>query len=656
MFRINAIRGLIVAAACLAAITYSARAAEVGKSQDALLAVLQSQAPLQEKWLACHELALVARADAVPALAAMLADEKSSDLARFVLEAMPDPAADGALRDTLGKLKGRLLVGVINSVGARRDAKAIEPLNKLLRDSDVEVASAAAAALARTGTPAAAKILQAALSGASTIPSLQRSLIDCADAMAQRGHATEAIAIFDRVLASQAAPALRAAAVRGAVLSRGDTGLSMLLKYLHNDDDVIFNASLYLVQHEMPGARVTQAIAAELPKLPAARWQYLVRALGHRGDAAALPAVLKVAESGEKPARLAAIRALAQLRKSSAVTILLPISTSGDAELADAAQEALASLPGVEADSAIRAMLESFDAGGQIAAIKMASRRRLTSATPAVVKLASSDTPPVRAAALAALGELAGEVEFPALLDLLADAASEQESDAVIQTIVAIARYSDHPQTCVDKIAARLAAAQPAVKPSLLRAMSSLGGATAFRAVRSAVDDTDEQVSKAAIRILAEWKDSAAASELLQLAKNLPDEKDRLLCLRSCLRLAASPDLPADQKLAICRKAARLTKRAQEGKLLIAAWGTTASTDALIELMHYVDNDAVRSEACVAILTISESILQNPKASASLPKLVVPLQQVVEWSGNPELGSRAKSLLKRVQAAINGEP
>lgn len=46
---------------------------------------------------------------------------------------------DEALRDALGKLKGRLLVGVIASIGVRRDAKAVEPLAKMLGSPDVEV-------------------------------------------------------------------------------------------------------------------------------------------------------------------------------------------------------------------------------------------------------------------------------------------------------------------------------------------------------------------------------------------------------------------------------------------------------------------------------------------------------------------------------------
>ena len=55
-------------------------------------------------------------------------------MARYGLEPIPDPAVDAALRDALGKVKGRLLVGVIGSIGVRRDPKAVPALAKRLGD------------------------------------------------------------------------------------------------------------------------------------------------------------------------------------------------------------------------------------------------------------------------------------------------------------------------------------------------------------------------------------------------------------------------------------------------------------------------------------------------------------------------------------------
>jgi HEAT repeat protein len=120
----------------------------------ALVAVLNdSQASVYAKAKACQRLAVTGDAGAVPALKALLLNPHLSHYARTALEPNPAPEAATALRDVLGQLKGVQLIGVINSIGVRRDRLAIEPLVALMADADVEVVKAATAALARVRPP-----------------------------------------------------------------------------------------------------------------------------------------------------------------------------------------------------------------------------------------------------------------------------------------------------------------------------------------------------------------------------------------------------------------------------------------------------------------------------------------------------------------------
>ena len=94
--------------------------------------MLKSDAPLEQKPAACEDLARVGDKDCVPVLAGMLGDEQLSHRARYALEPIPDKSVDEALRAALGKLNGKLLSGVISSIGARRDSAAVELLGKHL--------------------------------------------------------------------------------------------------------------------------------------------------------------------------------------------------------------------------------------------------------------------------------------------------------------------------------------------------------------------------------------------------------------------------------------------------------------------------------------------------------------------------------------------
>ena len=102
---------------------------------------------------ACQRLAVVGDRSAVAELAALLNSPQLSFYARTALETLPDRAADDALRAGLERVQGKLLAGVINSIGKRRDTNALGALEKLRHHADAEVAGSANAALARIRPP-----------------------------------------------------------------------------------------------------------------------------------------------------------------------------------------------------------------------------------------------------------------------------------------------------------------------------------------------------------------------------------------------------------------------------------------------------------------------------------------------------------------------
>src|ERR1700752_1180659 len=152
-------------ASLLALAATSARGADEKKESE-LIGVLRSDAPKADKAMACKHLAIYGLSAAVPELAPLLADEQLASWSRIAMEAIPGQAADEALRKATESVKGKLLVGVINSIGVRRDAASVDQLTTRLKDSDADVASAAAVALGKISNPAAGKALRAVLATA----------------------------------------------------------------------------------------------------------------------------------------------------------------------------------------------------------------------------------------------------------------------------------------------------------------------------------------------------------------------------------------------------------------------------------------------------------------------------------------------------------
>ena len=89
------------------------------------------------------------------------------------------------------KLKGNQLIGVINSIGKRRDAKASPALAKMMYGADADVARAAAAALGSIGGVSSVKELQTALAkttGMTRMAVADASLV-CAERLLADGRA-----------------------------------------------------------------------------------------------------------------------------------------------------------------------------------------------------------------------------------------------------------------------------------------------------------------------------------------------------------------------------------------------------------------------------------------------------------------------------------
>ena len=625
-------------------------------SEDRLIAVLKSDAAHKEKADACRQLAIIGTKDAVAPLAALLGDEKLSHMARYALEPIPDPAVDEALRDALGRLKGRPLVGVIGSIGVRRDARAVGVLTIMLHDPDAQVAQAAARALGRIGNRRATRALQSTLKNAPAANQLAlcEGLFRCAEAFAAGGERADAIEIYDQLRELEDAPhQVRGGALRGAILTRGEDGLGLLQQHLRSDDYILFSAAVQTAQ-ELPGTRVSRALTAGLSQLPADNQILVVWTLGKRADPVALLSLYTLARKGEKTVRLEAIRVLPQSGHVSAVPVLVELLADADGQISQAAQEALGALPGSAADAAVMAMFNSGQTSRRRAAIELMGRRRMTATVGELLKAAGGADAEIRPAAIKAVGELGGPAELPALLDLLMDLKASEDLDAARQAVSEVCAKAADPESCTQKLIDLLGEARPAQKIVLLRVLAAVGNPNALKAVRKAVDDPSTQVHAAAVRALGTWKTADAAPHLLALAKAAGNPNDKTLCLRGYLGFAARPDLPAGERLSMCRQGSRLVERDDEKRLLLGALGSINSPAALALIMPYLEESAVRAEACTATVAIAENLLKRRDNSKLAPKLVKPLEKVAQVSTNAELARRAKTLLRQAQKRARG--
>lgn len=581
------------------------------------VAVLKSAAPPAEKALACKRLAIYGTPEAVPALAPLLTDSELSSWARIALEAIPGKASDAALRNALKQVQGRSLVGVINSIGVRRDARAVSALTPKLKDADPEVAAAAAVALGSIGGDSAAKALQSALTKTppGSRPAMALGCLLCAENFLAARKYSAATKLYDAVRHAETLPQRQLEATRGAILARQAKGLPLLLETLRAPDQATFDMGLHTAR-ELSGRPVTEALAAELPKTPANRQGPILLAIADRNDAAVLPTILATAQTGSTELRLQAIAVMVRLGQPPCVPVLFDTLAAGNAELAVAARSALANWSGNEVDLQVRERLPRASGNARRLLVELAGQRRVAAALPELTKAAGDSDPAIRAAAIKALGETVSVADLGVLTALLAKANSADEAASVQAALESACTRITDKTVAANQLIAALPGSSTVAKGSLLRVLGVVGDATALEAVRTAMTDADPTVRDTAVRVLADWSEPAALAPLFEVFTSTTDESHRFLALRGCVRLLEDDDLSAPQRLKTFSELLARTQRNDDRKAILSGLANVADPAALKLVEPLLAEPAVQAEAELACITVAAAIVKSAPAEA----------------------------------------
>lgn len=583
---------------CLLA--FAAMDVRADDEQD-IIATLQSAAGATEKCAACQKLRLIGTARSVPALAALLADERISQAARYALEPMPCPEAGAALRDALGKTSSALKAGVMDSLGWRRDAEAVPLLAPLLADADANIAAAAASALGRIGGKDALAALAAARDTASPAvrPAVLEALLKCAE------RAPSAAAIYRGLYESKAPEHVRTAAYRGLLLSDARRRADLMRRALTGKDRAATHAALQVLR-ELDDASTLDSCAKTMASLSPEAQMAVMDALAKRGSPA-LSAFSTAMKSPQPAVRIVALQTLAEMNDLSAVPLLAGAAARDDKAEREAAVDALTRLHGSGAREALLAHLRNAEPAAKAELLRALGERGEPEAATTVLQIASKEKGPVRSAALRALAKLAVPETLAPLLDLASGAKEETDRAAIMETAVTICANARDKEKCADPVIAAMNRGDAARKLALIPALSRLGTSESLAAARAATGDANADLATEAIRVLSQWPTADAAPPLLDLARGRTDERQHALALRGCIGLA---QLEADngKRLALLRQALAAAKRPEEKRQALGEIGKIPTREALQAAQAHANDPVLGKEAAMAVAQIRQKV------------------------------------------------
>ena len=497
------------------------------------------------------------------------------------------------------------MIGVINSIGVRRDAAAVDSLKIRLLDKDSDVASAAAVALGRIGNSNSALFLTELL---GTAPANVRSavaegLVVCAARFHSEGKNADAIKIYDNVRTADVPKQRVLEATRGAILARNLDGIPLLLEQLRAPDKALFQIGLSTAR-ELKGREVDQALAAELDKAAPERAALIIYAMADRGTVD-MPAILKAAKAGQPAVRLAAINALGMVGNASCVPVLLDIAGEAESELSKAAKSTLAEMTDAGVNQAIAERLPKADGKMVATLIEIVGLRRIES-TQELIKALSNPDKGVRAAAFMALGNTVPPSQLNVLIAQVVSPKRAEDLEAAILSLKTAAIRMPDQEDCASKLSGASNAATASTKVALLEIIGAVGGKKALQTIEQAAKTDDAQLKDVSSKLLGEWMTIDAAPVLLNLAKTGPADKYQVRALKGYIRIARQFVKNESEKAAMFSNAFDSARQPAEQKLVIDNLKAFPSIDTLKLAVRIAQSPELKEEASLAAIAISE--------------------------------------------------
>ncbi|MDQ2730131.1 MAG: HEAT repeat domain-containing protein [Armatimonadota bacterium] len=604
-----AIRGLIDAAG-----TDRTKLAPI---EDHLIGVLGNPvATFAGKQEASRLLWMVGTDRSSPILAQMLKDEKLNNIARYALERSPSPGASKVLRSALVGATGPALIGIINTLGDRRDPDAVGALRSFTTNADPLVQEAATTALGKIGTDSAVRALKGEPAGNMLV---NEALLRAAERMAAspNGHG-KAEALYLSLAEQGRPPVVQAGALAGLAAMGSPRAGSVALLGLKSPDG-LFQSEAARIAGTIADPRMTQEAMAAWPTLPALSQTVMLAAFANRNATAATPLALQAMGSTDPLLRTTGILAAGRIGGAGVVPQLAELASHGDAD-GQTARDALSRMPGPGVEDALLDAVTHGKPEVRGALMGVLAERPSPAVMSTLLQLASGTDPGVAVQSLKGLGAAGGPAERTAILKLLVGTPNDDVRDAAKDAVVGISQRLGDTDTASTQLVDAFAGAPTPAKIALLSALSETGGNGALTELTRAASDTDPQIKTAAITDLANsWSDSRPLPTLLDTAKNDPTKSLRVQALRGYLRLVGQDaGMTPEDKVARLGQALAAAERPEEKTQVLSILRDIRIPQSVDMAAKLLDDPALTNEAASTVIYLAGPQKKNNQDQAAV--------------------------------------
>lgn len=421
----------------------------------------------------------------------------------------------------------------------------------------------------------------------------------------------------------------------------GDDLIQLVVNLLGDKDKDVRSLGLEQVRTEAKGLKATRQFAAQLPKLPTDAQICLLSALADRSDVAARPAVVELlGQSRDEAVRVAAVNALGSLGQKDDLSVLVPLLAGGSQAEKAAARKSLEKLQGEKIGEAIAGEMKRGAAPVKVVLIQVLTIRRARDTLGEILPAATDADPKVRAAAMSALGELAGPSEISGMVQGVLKSEKGAERDAAERALALVCRRVPDVGSQSKTMLEAMEKLPDDDRLALLPALGRIGGPAALAKIDGAISAADPQTHAVGMRALCNWPDASIAARLVELAEKEPHPEHHALALGAVIRIAPLADKRTPtERLDLLKKAmAMATKDSQRNAVLKRA-SAIRTADSLRFIVPYLDQPAFSQQACESVVELAHHCELREPNKAEFHQV---LDRVIQISRDATVKDRAQ--------------
>lgn len=557
------------------------------------------------KTFAGNQLYRLCDEDTIPAFRDLLRRSDTWDIARKGLEDINHPKAQQALLEALDEAKDKKAIGIMETLGNRRDPSAVNALRRWAKAGNIPETEAALTALSKIPGPEAMEALDWCRVNLTRQmrPAATEAYLQCGWTSMEHGHKDTAIEIFDVLLIDFEPVEIKAEALRGMIRTLGEEAVPTIIEGLTSGIPEL-EAVAAEEANSVPGREATEAFLKAYPDLTPENQAILLHAFGARGDEAAIDTVLLAARSRIPVVRKAALESLVAFNHPDGLEALLKAAGSGTPEEQAIAREGLESLDHPRVNDELLIASLSADNAVRSEAVKTIAARNVKEGIPSLLRIAKRDVKPLRLEALKALGSVATAEELDVMVEMMLDDWGDADRAAIGEAIIRVAQRAEPGKQRTAPIAQALAkSSTPAdARITLVSILKAVKDDASLDALETVARKSDPAVQRAALEVLGHWPDAQPMDTLERVARSDDDPAMRALAMEGLLHhleTSAASRAPGEQ-LKYYERAAKAAESPEHKRRIIEAVSGINHPDSAEVLETFLDDAQVGQEAARA--------------------------------------------------------